>query len=178
MREKILHVIPECYVDTNLTEFLLNAAVNHQHSCTKVIGLLKEKFVEKFAIGIIDKDKVELGYIRECDEVAKTAHMTLLKHRTKPHYLITIHPAIDGFVLDCAKEQKIIPEDYGIPSELKAFTKVSKSVTSNTDMRFKNLFAAIKDNAEVQVLKKTLEYLCQNQYRSEVDQLETIFQED
>lgn len=177
MREKILHVMPECYVDTNLTEYLLNAAVNHQHSCTKVIGLLKDKFADKFAISIIDKDKVELGYIRECDEVAKTEHLTLLKHKTKPHYLITIHPAIDGFVLDCAEEQEINPEDFGIPSELKAFTKVSKSVTSNTDVRFKTLFAAIKNHTEVQVMKKTLKYLCQNQYRSDVAQLKTFFED-
>lgn len=178
MKQKILHVMPECYVDTNLTEYLLDAAVNHQHSCTKVIGLLKDKFADKFAVGIIDKDKVELGYIRECEELAKTSHLTLLKHKMTPHYLITIHPAIDGFVLDCAKEQGINPEDYGIPSKLKAFTKVSKSVTSNTDVRFKNLFAAIKDNTEVKVLKKTLKYLCQNQYRSDIAQLKGLYENE
>ena len=141
MREKILHVMPECYVDTTLTEYLLNAAVNHQHSCTKVIGLLKDKFADKFAIGIIDKDKVELGYISECDVIAHTQHLTFLKHQTRPQYLITIAPAIDGFVLDCAIEQGVDPNLFGIPSDLKGFTQMSKSVTSNTDPRFKALFA-------------------------------------
>lgn len=175
MKQKFLYVMPECYVDTNLTEYLLDAAVNHQHSCTKVVGLLKDKFADKFAVGIIDKDKVELGYIRECDEVAKTAHLTLLKHKTRQHYLITISPAIDGFVLDCAKEQKVNPEDFDIPSELKSFTKVSKSVTSNADTRFKKLFDAIKDNEEIQVLKSVLKYLSQNLYGSEIERLKILF---
>lgn len=61
---KLLNIIPECYVDTNLIEYLTNAQVNHQHSCTKVVGLLNTRFKDQFSIGIIDKDKVEMGYIK------------------------------------------------------------------------------------------------------------------
>lgn len=57
MKNRILYVIPECYVDTNLIEYLLDAHVNHQHSCTKVIGNLKNSYRDKFAVGIIDRDK-------------------------------------------------------------------------------------------------------------------------
>ena len=32
---KLLYVIPECFVDTNLIEYLLNAGVNHQHCCVR-----------------------------------------------------------------------------------------------------------------------------------------------
>lgn len=32
-QKKLLDVMPECYVDTNLIEYLLDAGVNHQHSC-------------------------------------------------------------------------------------------------------------------------------------------------
>lgn len=86
---KFLNVLPECYVDTNLIEYLLDASVNHQHSCSKVVGQLKTTFGDKFAVGVIDKDKVELGYIGECSEIAKTKHITLLKHKTKCQYLLT-----------------------------------------------------------------------------------------
>ena len=48
--------MPECFVDTNLIEYLLNAGVNHQHCCSKVVGQLKSTFADKFAIGIINKD--------------------------------------------------------------------------------------------------------------------------
>lgn len=175
MKQKMLNVLPECYVDTNLIEYLLDAAVNHQHCCSKVVGQLNSTFADRFAIGIIDRDKVELGYIRECDEIAKTGHLTLMKHRTRPQFLITIAPAVDLFVLDCAKTQGIDLKSYDIPSDLKGFTKVSKSITSNTDSRFKRLFAAIKDNPEIVALKQTLVYLSTMQYGTKENQLLTLF---
>lgn len=172
---KILNLLPECYIDTNPIEYLLNAAVNHQHCCSKVVGQLNTTFADKFAIGIIDKDKVKLGYILECDEIAKTAHLTLLKHRERSQYLITIYPAVDEFVLDCAKSQNVDTTAFEIPSDLKGFTKLSKTVTSNKDIRFKHLFAAIDNNVEIVALKRTLEYLNKTQYKADVEQLRLLF---
>ena len=45
-QNKLLHVMPECFVDTNLIEYLLNAGVNHQHCCSKVVGQLKSTFAD------------------------------------------------------------------------------------------------------------------------------------
>lgn len=174
-RKRLLNVIPECYVDTNLIEFLLNASVNHQHCCSKVVGQLNTTFTDRFAIGIIDKDKVQVGYINECEVIAKTAHLTLLKHCKRHQYLITIAPAVDTFILDCAVEQNINPQTYNLPSELKKFTDVSKSVTSNSDYRFKLLFEAIKNNSEISSLKKSLNYLCENTFQSDLQCLKKIF---
>ena len=174
-QRKMLDIMPECYVDTNLVEFLLGAGVNHQHSCCKVVGQLKSTFTDRFAVGIIDKDKVELGYIKECSVIAHTRHLTLMKHNEKPQYLITVAPAIDRFVLDCSKECGINTEDYGIPSELKAFTEISKSVTSNTDSRFKALFATLKDNQEIKLLRTVLKYLSENKYNADTSALEQMF---
>lgn len=136
----------------------------------------KSTFADRFAIGIIDKDKVELGYIGECDVIAQTRHLTLMKHREKCQFLITVAPAIDRFVLDCSKDCGVNTEDYGIPSELKAFTEISKSVTSNTDKRFKALFAAIKDNQEVSALRNVLRYLSIKKYNADLEQLKQLFQ--
>ena len=158
-QNKLLHVMPECFVDTNLIEYLLNAGVNHQHCCSKVVGQLKSTFADKFAIGIIDKDKVQLGYIQECDVIAQTEHLTLMKHRKRHQYLITIAPAVDKFVLDCAEEQMVDVKAFGLPSELMKFTKESKSVSSNSDPRFKSLFAAIRNNSEIHSHKMALKYL-------------------
>ena len=171
----MLDVMPECYVDTNLIEYLLGVGVNHQHSCSKVVGQLKNTFADRFAVGIIDKDKVELGYIRECAVIAQSHHLTLLKHTVNPQFLITVAPAIDRFVLDCAHDSGVAPEDYGIPSELKEFTEISKSVTSNTDQRFKALFAALKDNQEVKLLRTVLKYLIENKYNADLEALKQLF---
>ena len=174
-QNKLLHVMPECFVDTNLIEYLLNAGVNHQHCCSKVVGQLNSTFVDRFAIGIIDKDKVQLGYIQECDTIAQTEHLTLMKHRKRSQYLITIAPAVDKFVLDCAEKQKVEVEEFGLPSELKKFTDESKRVSSNSDPRFKSLFAAIKDNSEIHSLKIALKYLCESQYSSDSTYLRELF---
>lgn len=170
-----LNIIPECYIDTNLIEYLLQAGVNHQHCCSKVINQLKTTFSDRFAIGIIDKDKVELGYIKECDELATTTHLTLMKHKTQHQYLITIKPAIDRFILDCAKEQGVDTKNFELPSTLRDFTKITKSITSNTDTRFKSLFEAIQENREICNLRNTLQYLCNNTYNANSDEIKDMF---
>lgn len=171
-----LYIIPECYVDTNLIEYLLNAYVNYQHSCTKVVGKLKAELKDKFAVGIIDKDKVELGYIKECREIAATEHLTLMKHKDCGQYLITIRPAVDGFIMDIARNDEISLQDYGLPSRLKEFTKECKRVTSNKDSRFKDLFKALKNNRELRNLRVALEYMIENKYRIDVNTLRNHFE--
>jgi hypothetical protein len=167
--------MPECYVDTNLIEYLLAAKVNHQHCCSKVVGQLKTTFANQFAVGIIDRDKVELGYIKECDVIAQTTHICLMKHKNRCQFLITIRPAIDGFVLDCAEELGVDMADFELPSSLKEFTKVTKSVTSNVDKRFKNLFKDLEQHWEISILKRCLLYLSKEKYQAKVDTLKEIF---
>lgn len=174
-RGRLLYVIPECYVDTNLIEYLLEAGVNHQHSCSKVVARLNTTFVDRFAIGIIDKDKVQLGYVQKCDEIVRTSHLALMKHRNRHQYLITIAPAVDKFLLDCAEDQMVDTEVLGLPSDLRKFTEETKRVESNLDSRFKSLFAAIENHAEIRSLGIALKYLCDSQYASDNKRLREIF---
>ena len=174
-QKKLLNVLPECYVDTNLIEYLLDAGVNHQHCCSKVVGQLNTTFADSFAVGIIDKDKVELGYVKECEVIAETKHMTLLRHNTRPQYLVMVAPAIDGFILDCAKQDGVDPQAFGLPSDLKGFTRESKAVTSNTDPRFKRLFSVLKDNDEISTLRSTLRYLSESKYNVDAAVLKQLF---
>ena len=102
--ERILYIIPECYVDTNLISTLVNAAVNHQKCCTKVTETINKKYTDNFAVGIIDKDKVEPKYVNEFQLIAKRGHLQLLRHKTRPHYLITINPAVEMFIIESAAE--------------------------------------------------------------------------
>ena len=50
-------LIPECYIDTNLIETISFKGCNHQKSCSMVANTMKKKYAERFAVGIIDKDK-------------------------------------------------------------------------------------------------------------------------
>lgn len=176
MKHKLLNIIPECYVDTNLVEFLVDCPVNHQHSCTKVVGLLEGKFNDSFAIGIIDKDKVQMGYLAFCDEVATTDHLTLFKHKERCQYIITIWPAIDRFIMDNAAAEGLNLAGFGLPSKLKDFTNITKSVNSNRDPRFKNLFVALSKNREIKNLRATLLYLIENKYNTDIESLKNIFE--
>ncbi len=59
-------IIPECYIDTNLVETLsCRDGCNHQKGCNQVAKIMKEKFADRFAVGIIDADKRTPGYLRE-----------------------------------------------------------------------------------------------------------------
>lgn len=165
------YILPECYVDTNLIEYLTHGNVNHQQGCNQVVGKLKKIFSDRFAIGIIDKDKVGVGYMLNCSEVVSTKHLCILRHKVFPHYLITVSPAIDRFLLDCAKEEGVSLEDFGLLYRLKEFTKQTKKNTSNKDPRFRDLIIAIKNNKEIVFLGKALNYLQANQYTSKEEDI-------
>ena len=66
-------------------------------------------------------------------------------------------------------------KNYDIPSDLKDFIKLSKTVNSSSDKRFKKLFEAIKNNPEVSILKSVLKYLIENKFSAKEEDLEEIF---
>src|SRR5688500_17918097 len=121
-----LSIIPECYVDTNLIETLVRPqkGYNHQKGCGTVAKKMQTLFKDRFALGIIDKDKRELAYLREFSEVASKGNLYLLKHQTRPHYFILIRPAIEQFILDNALGAGLVLSDYGLPEDLDLLKKI------------------------------------------------------
>lgn len=161
------HIIPECYVDTNLIETLIKAlGCNHQKGCNQVCKVMKEKFADRFSIGIIDADKRQPSYLMEFNKIGERGHLQVLKHQTKPHFIILISPAIDQFILDSAAEQNIDLTDFNLPADLQSFTRQTKSVLSNKDKRFRSLFLALESATEISILKKLLTYLNNSPYSS------------
>ena len=127
---------------------------------------MKERYGDGFAVGIIDNDKHGVGYLNECSLVAKSKHLEVFKHQNRSHFIITVAPAMDGFVMECAKEQGVNLSDIGLPTDLKSFKHVTKSERMPFDKRFPRLFQAINGNVEVAALQNTLRYLCQEQYNA------------
>lgn len=172
---KDLYIIPECYIDTNLVESLIaTEGCNHQKGCNTVANIMQKKFTDSFAVGIIDNDKRQVKYVSEFSEIAHTPSLSLQKHRCKPHYLIMVSPAMDGFLLKCAEESGIRMEAYGYTSKLKEFTSITKSVTSKNDTGFKKLFKAMEDAPEMVILKRWLEYMKREQYQCAEGELRKI----
>ena len=178
MEKKDFHIVAECYIDTNLVEYLLDShGVNHQKGCNAVAKkMMESNLKDQFSIGIIDNDKRQHSYTSEFKEIAHTQHVTLLKHRERPHYFIRISPAMDQFILDCAKEQGVNLNDYGLPAELEGFTKVTKDVNAKNDYRFKSLFAALEDHKEISKLRSVLKYLNDKQYKCDTAELQKTFE--
>lgn len=168
-RENI--VVPECYVDTNLMNVLLNKSCNHQKGCATVCKTLDVKLSDQFAIAVIDKDKKEPKALEKFEQIGESEHIIVSKHQTKPHYLIQIKPAIEVFILDAATELNVNLSDYGLPTELNELRKITKTTTAKEDVTFARLFHALRTASHIQCLDKLLQYLLSNRYTATTEQI-------
>ena len=176
MNQRADFIIPECYIDTNLVETLVcSGGCNHQKGCNQVAKIMKEKFADRFAVGMIDADKRRPGYLNEFREIASSEHLKLFRHISRSHFIILVHPAADGFILSCAQTAQIDMADYGLSPILKEFTSQTKNVMSNKDIRFKRLFKTMQDVGEMALLKSVLTYLVDNTYSASTAALTALF---
>lgn len=173
-----LAIIPECYVDTNLVETLVppQKQYNHQKGCGTVTKVMKEKFRDSFAVGIIDKDKKEVEYLKEFTEVAKSEGLVLHKHYAKAHYIIQIVPGMERFIFKCLAECDISPVDFELPGDLELFRKESKTTNSKGDDRFRRLFKALRNAQSVEILRllNLITYLKYKKYTASTKELQAI----
>lgn len=175
-----LAVIPECFVDTNLLETLVPPAThyNHQKGCGTVAKVMKQNFADRFAVGIIDKDKNEVDYLKEFTVVCKAGSLILHRHSNpaKHHYIIQINPAMERFIMDNAVSVNISLSDFHLPEDLNQLRKESKLVTTKNDARFKRLFSAMCDAgaADLTRLAGWVSYLKENMYKTDVEVLKGI----
>jgi len=177
-----LAIIPECYIDTCLTETITSCfdQFNHQKGCGTVSKVMREKFNDSFALGIIDKDKHEIPYLQEFDLISSKDSLFLYKHRTKPHYIIQISPAIEKFFLKAAEEKNIDIAKFGLPIELKELTKITKQISDKNEADFKmfrQLFIELSDASEIVRLANLIQYLGYNMYKVDIEELKRIMYE-
>jgi len=87
--------------------------------------------------------------------------------------MIQICPVIEDWILAVSGEVGIELEDYSLPLSLIGLKKVTKSVTSKNDQRFIRLFKDLlkKGNSSVTQLQSWLEYLKENKYNADINQL-------
>jgi len=164
-------IISECYADTNLIETLSppTKGYNHQKGCNNVMKLMKEKFSNTFAVGIIDQDKRQASYLSEFEEIASTGSLYLYRHTQKPHYIIQLSPALESFVLNCLKETDIPADDYPFSSELETLRNKTKNISSKKDPILRSLFKAIQNTHDCIVLKGWIEHLKTQTYSASAE---------
>jgi hypothetical protein len=171
-------VIPECFVDTNLTETLVppNSQYNHQKGCGTVTKVMRERFADRFALGIIDKDKKEVEYLKYFVEIKNTGSLILHKHTTRHHYIIQIAPAMEKFILTSAEAVGISLKTYGLPEKLDDLKKVSKTVNSKNDPKFKEFFKAMTKAGSPEMLRLAawISYLKNENYNVDIAELKNL----
>lgn len=171
------HILPECYLDTMLTETLVKpvSGYNHQKGCSTVTSKMQncKSLKDNFAVGILDADKKQTPYLNELNLVSEKSGLKLYKHPNKHHYLI-LHPPIEQWLLDEANAANIDLNNYQLPGERSALQKQTKTATSKHDQRFKNLFRDLKTGESFNRLSNWLSYLKQHPYDACIEHLQHL----
>jgi hypothetical protein len=171
-----LGIIPECYIDTCLTETITSCfnQFNHQKGCGTVCKVMQKRFHDSFALGIIDKDKKEVPYLQEFELIASKDSLLIYKHKTKHHYIIQITPAIERFFLKAVGEKDVDLTSYGLSSDIKELTKLTKQVSDKNESTFKTfrrLFVELSDASEMVRLAELILYFGENAYKTDVEDI-------
>lgn len=179
---KYNEIMPECFIDTTLVGSLLDAKVNHKHSCNEVAREMeKGKYKDSFAVGIIDNDKRKISYIENFEEIGRTDNLTFLKHKDKHQYVIKVgkeHKAMETFLKANVEAIEKKMEDFSLPSDISELIKTTKnSVSTQNDYRIQKLCQAIRKSPEVAKLADVLSYLALNKYEADREYLEKIINE-
>ena len=168
-------IMPECFIDTTLVKTLLDAEVNHKHSCTEVSKEMeKGHFKDAFAVGIIDNDKRKLSSIeRDFEKIGQTDNLTFLKHRNKHQYVVKVgkeHQAMETFIKANVGALGMKMEDFDLSSDLDEMIKETKdSVSTQKDPRILKLCKTMCHSPEVAILQDVLIYLASNRYNADTE---------
>ena len=167
--------VPECYFDTVLVRAILQTetALNHKKGCNNVIKAMEEaRLKNEFAVGIVDKDKTELSYLREFDGY-DFDNLILFKHKYKHHYIIQLNPPVEKWIIAVAKEANIDLPDFGLPLDFEKLKKITKSELASETPELVGLCWGLlqSDSPTIKRFQKWILYLRRHRYKSDINQL-------
>ncbi len=139
---------------------------------------MQNKLVNNFALGIIDKDKREVSYLKEFDLIVTNNSLYLYKHKIRSHYIIQIAPAIEKFFIKAAEEKGVDIATYGLPTELKKLTKITKQIADEHEedfKKFQRLFKELSDTSEFKRLSNLIIYLNEKTYKADIEELKLFY---
>ncbi len=176
MKTTHLHIVPECYVDTNLVQMLMQVkGVNHQHSCGQVTNTMQNRFGNGFSVGVVDNDKKQSKYSKECLEIAHSNELILCQHPGTHHYLIKINNIMETFILNCANELGLSLDDLGIKGDIDELKSITKDEDSLDNPKLRKILKAVSHANEMNLLAEVLNYLDSTKYNASSADLQAIF---
>lgn len=176
-----LSIMTECFADTLMIETFLPSKkrYNHKHSCFQVEKeMVTGKLKDKFAVGIIDKDKIRIKYLSDFDIIDKVENSLILwrhKNKEKHHYFIQIDPSLEKWIIDICVKENISQEGISFDIEdLKKYTKKQSSIKNET---LKLLFEKMKietENESVRKLTAWIKLLIEKNYNVGIKDLANV----
>ena len=171
-------IIPECFADTLLIEMLVptKTRYNHQHSCFKVEATMKT--INKFAVGIIDRDKRQIKYLDEfqiIDEVKGKAALILWRHKKLEvnHFIVQICPALEQWLIEICVKESIDLCDFD-ENVLEGIKYHSKSSSRTDNPKLKKLFSEVikrNESLSVKKLRNWITLLKEKNYKVDINEL-------
>jgi hypothetical protein len=181
------HFVPECYFDTVLFKKILKTSrrLKHRKGCNNVVRSFmsvngkKGDLYEMFGVGMVDKDKQELNYLKECITIIELENLVLWKHKEekKLHFVIQLKPPIEKWVVEILKYDNKTVENFDYPSDFKKLKKALKhDLDSENDYKLDKLITAIveSNNPTIKKLKAILVYLKNKTYEADINELKNV----
>lgn len=173
-----LYFVPECYFDTVLLRKILYAdkkRLVHRKGCNNVVNdLNSERLKNSFAVGIIDKDKTELDYLKDCTVLYNADKLILWKHNDRLQFVIQFNPPLENWIIEILDENGLAIEDFGYSRDFKRLKKQIKAdIDSEGDEKLNSLISAILkiDCASIRKIKSVLTYLKDKNYQADTNEL-------
>jgi hypothetical protein len=172
-----LYFVPECYFDTVLLKKLLqtNKRLMHRKGCNTVMrDLESERLKSLFAVAIIDKDKTELNYLKECKRIHDADKLILWKHENRNHFIIQLNPPLEEWVIEILDENKLIIEYFGYSRNYKELKRqIKNDIDNEGDEKLNKLLNAIikTDCPAIRKIKSFLLYLKEKNYKVDINEL-------
>ncbi len=182
-------VIPECYIDSNLFDVLLNfekESVNHAKGNGTVLNKMERMFANSFCIGIIDKDrrdltKIKTNFVKVEIEGIEDYLILYQSCKNKHHYLIQIVPAIELWIWNVTDKLSIEIGKFDIHAlSLDEFKKITKQVDKKRDARFRALFKEIVNQSDLKQflpvikLKSIINLILDKNYQVDINELMNV----
>lgn len=167
--------VPECYFDTVLLRTVLQTdkALNHQKGCNNVMKVMEQgRLKDVFAVGVVDRDKNELEYLRKFDGY-NFDNLILHKHKEKHHYVIQLDPPIEKWIIRIADEAGMDLTEFGLPKDFEKLKKITKSELARETPELFNLCWRLlqSDSSTIDRFAGWIRYLKENRYNSDINQL-------
>jgi hypothetical protein len=174
--------VPECFFDTVLFKKLLqtNRRLKHSRGCFNVVNRFrningkKGDLFDSFGVGMVDKDKHDLDYLKSCKEIYISELLILWEEKGKHHYIIQLNPPIEKWVLIISSDLSKRITDFGYTSEPKKLKRQIKDDIDDEEDKNLNdlvLFLANSNHPVINNLRTILLYLKEKNYKADSEEL-------